>query len=92
MSVYVDDMEAPLGRMTMCHMIADTRDELLEMADMIGLDPRWIQDAGTDHEHFDISKAKRRLAVEMFDAEEITMRELAEILHGRDMEEYGDDE
>ena len=43
MSVYVDDMEAGFGRMVMCHMWADTLDELLEMADAIGVQRKWLQ-------------------------------------------------
>ncbi|WP_449395566.1 DUF4031 domain-containing protein [Devosia riboflavina] len=43
MSVYVDDMEAGFGRMVMCHMWADTLDELFEMADAIGVQRRWLQ-------------------------------------------------
>lgn len=76
MSVYVDDMRASLGRMVMCHMIADSSDELLAMADRIGVDRRWLQDAGTHREHLDVCKAKRALAV-LAGAKEVTMRALA---------------
>lgn len=63
MSVYVDDMEASFSRMLMCHMIADTHDELIAMAEKIGVKTKWIQAEGTYREHFDICKSKRALAI-----------------------------
>lgn len=63
MSVYVDDMMAGFGRMLMCHLIADTRAELLAMVDAIGVQRRWIQKPDTDGEHFDIAKGKRDQAI-----------------------------
>lgn len=86
MTVYVDDMyKYPIGRygrMKMSHMIADTHEELVEMADKIGVQRKWIQDEGTSEEHFDISKGKREKAIE-HGAIEITMRELVEKLQER---------
>lgn len=79
MTVYVDDMRAAVGRMVMCHMIADSTEELLAMADRIGVSRRWLQKAGTTHEHFDISLTKRAAAVAA-GAREITMAELGAIL------------
>lgn len=76
MTVYVDDMEAGFRRMKMCHMIADTTDELLAMADRIGVRRKWIQYPGHPREHFDICKSKRALAVKA-GAQQITLRELA---------------
>jgi len=63
MAVYVDDMREPFRGMYMCHMLADSTDELLAMVDAIGVDRRHIQDAGTTREHFDISLGKRTRAV-----------------------------
>lgn len=82
MSVYVDDMEAQFGRLVMCHMIADSTEELLAMADAIGVQRRWIQHPGTYREHFDIAKSKRAAAVKL-GAVEITQRELATKLMAR---------
>jgi hypothetical protein len=62
-SVYVDDPIHPFGRMMMCHMIADTREELLAMVDTIGVQRKWIQKEGTASEHFDICKSRRVKAI-----------------------------
>jgi len=75
MSVWVDDMEAPFGRMIMCHMVADSRQELDEMADKIGVARKWIQNPNTDREHYDICKSARKKAVAL-GAIEVTMYEL----------------
>ena len=77
MSVYVDPPVWPFGRMLMCHMVADTREELLAMVDKIGVARKWIQKRGTPDEHFDICKAKRALAVKA-GAIEITWHELGQ--------------
>ena len=72
MAVYVDPAVHPFGRMIMCHMWADTLDELLAMADKIGVQRKWIQGhpelsfgkhRNASWVHFDISKGKRALAV-----------------------------
>lgn len=82
MAVYVDDMRAPHGRMIMCHMAADSRAELLAMADRIGVDRRWLQKEGTWMEHFDICLSKRALAVS-HGAREVTRRALVEGMRAR---------
>jgi len=62
--VYVDDMQATFGRMKMCHMVADTDDELHAMADRIGVARKWHQKPGTPHSHYDICLSKRAIALE----------------------------
>lgn len=76
MTVYVDNMRAPYGRLIMCHMIADTDEELHAMADKIGVARRWHQG-----DHYDICLSKRALAVS-FGAQEITLRQ-AGAMHAR---------
>ncbi|AOJ09647.1 DUF4031 domain-containing protein [Burkholderia mayonis] len=71
MTVYVDDMYLyPIGQfrvgqrtMKMSHMIADTREELIDMARSIGLNTRHIQKPRTHGEHFDICLSYRERAV-----------------------------
>lgn len=81
--VYVDSMKAPYGRMKMCHMNADTTEELLAMADKIGVARKWIQKPGHPvYEHFDICMAKRALAVK-HGAKEIDLRQAGELLRAK---------
>jgi hypothetical protein len=75
----VDDMKAPFGRMVMCHMMADTTEELLEMADKIGVDRKWLQAAGTKREHFDICLSKRALAIR-HGAQEVTREGVMDLM------------
>lgn len=82
MAVYVDDMRAPYRGMIMCHMMADTTEELLEMADTIGVARRWIQYPGTAREHFDISLGKKKLAIAA-GARQVSRREIGAILRER---------
>lgn len=77
MAVYVDDMFAPFGNMLMCHMVADSTEELLDMALRIGVNHKWIQKPGTYREHFDIAKSKRLLAIRL-GAVPITWRQCGE--------------
>jgi hypothetical protein len=62
MSVYVDKSANSFGRMVMCHMIADTPDELRQMAIKIGVSLHWFQSQASVP-HFDIAKGKRALAI-----------------------------
>ena len=50
--------------MYMCHLYADTHEELMAMVAKIGVNPKWIQYEGDPvKEHFDIAKGKRELAI-----------------------------
>ena len=73
MSVYVDDVRHRFGNMVMCHLWADTLDELLAMVDKIGVQRKWIQGHPTlsfgKHRnaswvHFDIALSKKALAID----------------------------
>lgn len=84
MTVYVDNMRARFGRMIMCHMAADTEEELLAMADRIGVNRRWLQKPPkASWVHFDISLTKRALAIEA-GAVECTAKEMAAYRWHRD--------
>lgn len=80
MTVYVDDMRARFRDHIMCHMIADTADELHAMAARIGIARRWYQD-----DHYDVTLERRAEAVRL-GAVEITWRQcsLMTVLRRRD--------
>jgi hypothetical protein len=82
MAVYVDDMRAQFGRMIMCHMLADTDEELHAMADKIGVARRWHQKAGTHLSHYDICLSKRAIAVQ-FGAKEIVRADVARLIKAK---------
>jgi len=74
MTVYVDTMQAPFRGMVMCHMIADSEQELHAMAAAIGMQRKWYQ-----RDHYDISMEMKQLAIKK-GACEIGMRELAALV------------
>lgn len=72
MSVYVDDVRHKFGNMVMCHLWADSLEELFAMVDKIGVQRRWIQGhpklsigkaKNASWLHFDISLGKKALAI-----------------------------
>lgn len=64
MSVYVDRCRNSLGRMLMCHMIADSLDELHAMAAKLGLKREWFQASPpASFPHYDVAQGKRATAL-----------------------------
>lgn len=59
-----------------CHLVADSHEELMSMAQRLKLKPAWIQSPGTKNEHFDLIPSKRALAIK-YGAKAISCRELA---------------
>lgn len=72
MSVFVDDVRHEFGNMIMCHLWADTLEELFEMADAIGVQRKWLQGhqelslpryRKASWVHFDVALSKKALAI-----------------------------
>lgn len=81
MAVYVDKARNPYGRMIMCHMVADTDDELHAMAARIGLRRAWFQ-GNASTPHYDVSLSVRARAIG-FGALEVGRRELVAIIRAK---------
>ena len=76
--VYVGIRQYKFGRMFLSHMVADTLDELHEMANKIGINKKWFQDK-ENKPHYDICKMKKLLAIK-FGAVLVDDREIIKIL------------
>jgi hypothetical protein len=82
MAVYVDNPIWPFRGMMMCHMVADTPDELHEMADRIGMHRKWFQSiAKARRPHYGLPEPRRALALQ-FGAIEVDAFRLVEICRG----------
>lgn len=77
MSVYVDNAMIPFGRMKMCHMVANSLEELHGMAEKLGL-RRWFQEEAS-FPHYDICLSKRAHAIAL-GAKPITRQQLVELI------------
>jgi hypothetical protein len=73
-TIYVDDMQlaARVGPVDgiWSHLLSDLpgaagQEELLAFADRLGIERRWIQNAGTHTEHFDLREPMRQRALEL---------------------------
>jgi hypothetical protein len=80
-TVYVDDMKAEYHpphrkglKYILCHMIADTEEELHTMAHKIGVARKWYQG-----DHYDITLSKKAVAIKL-GAKEITQWELGRMV------------
>jgi hypothetical protein len=82
MGVYVDSEFIRFGRMKMCHMVADTEEELEHMAIQLGLNLMWWQYKGTPKSHFDVSKSVREKAISL-GVSVIDRKEIVEIIRNK---------
>lgn len=65
MAVYVDDVRHRFGRMVMCHMWADSVEELHAAAASLGLRRSWFQQPPkASWEHYDISLTVKARAID----------------------------
>ena len=73
--VFIDNYNAGFRGMIMCHMMADTEEELDAMAEAVGLRREWKQVHPKRRPHYDICKAKKAKALAL-GAQEITCHEM----------------
>jgi hypothetical protein len=85
LACYVDALrsypDAGLRYTEFCHLLADTREELDEMADAIGMPRRFLQDHPWRW-HYDLPEPLRKKAIAA-GAIEVSMRQVADLLNAR---------
>ena len=74
MAVYIDSANIKYRNMIMCHMIADSFEELHEMADKIGMKRGWYQN-NASFPHYDVCLMRKKKAIQ-YGAIELSRREL----------------
>lgn len=77
MTVYVDQQRNKFRNMVMCHMLADSEEELHAFAQKIGMKREWFQPVSTPH--YDLSLQRRAIALKN-GAVEIDARKTVEII------------
>ncbi len=82
MTVYIDNARRHYRGMRMCHMVADSTEELFAMVDLIGVDRKHIQFRGLAKEHFDVCAAMRDKAIDA-GAVPVSSRDIVRIMAGR---------
>jgi hypothetical protein len=65
-----------------CHLFADTAEELRTFAARLGMRPEWLQHAGTEREHFDLTPGRRTRAIRL-GAQEIDNRAVVALIRAR---------
>ena len=68
MSVYVDDMQFCIPNKNwryraVCHLMADTLEELHDFASLLRLKRAWFQDNNKRFPHYDLTSNKRKIAI-----------------------------
>ena len=74
MAVYIDKANIKYKRMIMCHMIADSYEELHYMAKKIGMKSAWFQN-NASFPHYDVCLMRKNKALE-YGAIEVSRKEL----------------
>ena len=59
----------PAGIGILSHLCADTTEELMAFAEILGMNPKWLLDVGTHKEHFDVFGLKLKTLQAMPDLE-----------------------
>lgn len=65
------------------HLMADTEEELVHYARLLGMRAFWLQRPGTPYAHFDLTGAKLAIALGDPGVRKITKREMLRLVHSR---------